>query len=132
MQNTKKSFLNILLLQTVLSFMLLIPMHMGQAHTGHQAIHKINSYLYDGDELNISTKDLIREVNQDQFRKLTIRAQAISEDSTLTININNKEIQKIQLEDKMTDFEIVIDQSVIKEIKLNADAAFVRMAKFKI
>ena len=126
-----KSMIKLFTFQVVFTILAITPFHLANAAfitSSGAIVQKINSYLYEGQEINIA-EEFGKEIDQDRFRKFTVRAQAISADSVLNVKVNDKVIKSVKLSDELKDIDVEVKEEKIKSVKIGANAAFIRMAK---
>lgn len=124
-------FLKLLIIQATLSLLIAIPLSSAQAESVVTLKQHINTYLYEGDHLNL-TKELNLN-NKDKVIKINIKAQAIETNASLTLKMNGMKPLKAKLSDKMQDIQFKLaNPKTLRKIKIESKGAFVKIAKAKL
>ncbi len=124
--------LKLLFLQVVLTTLMAIPLKNASAGV-IKVEQNVNTYL----EKNDAPIDLFEElkITQDikgggKLLKVSLEAQGLSSNSSVTLVVNKKPIFKARLGDRFENIKLKLKQSTkVESVSIKAEAAFVSVAK---
>lgn len=128
MSNTFSSMLRLFLIQCLLTMILALPFKDAAAST-ETITTKVNSYLYEGEEIDLKAELALDE--EEQVVELKVKAQGIENDATLNIVVNEETEYQVPLKEQMQTVKLNVGKK-IKSLAIKSSAAFVRSAKAKV
>lgn len=127
MSHSFVSMFRLFIIQCLLTMILALPFK--DAAAGEIVSTKVNSYLYEGEEIDLKTELAIDD--HQSVTELKVRAQGIEPEASLEVLVNEKTRYQVALTDDMTTLKLNVDQK-ITSLAIKSQAAFIRSAKAQI